>query len=546
MPINFCVSGENGGTVKSIQVDAGTNLIKLQKLLGKHFGIVEPQSILCEANGKQLDGVADILEATGPVTVTINGQDVRDPPGPQGLPLLGSHCGVYPDHIGNHQRLFDQYGPVIKTTVMGRTVYHTNDPVISSHVFAETDFFTKDINKAHPLYGVKSPHAGVFLTNTDTDTWRKAHKFFVPAFSPKAINHYTPRMQATVEQSFTIFDELDRQGSAWNAYNYMLKLSSQLVGQLWLEEDFKHFENIDSPIHPIPLNIVKLLGLNKKVTTWGDWYQWLPFGDPKRLRDTFHLVGTLVGGVMKRAPRGEGDVPLQEAAMKTRNLTDYLLRATDMKGEKMEPEGRQPALVVALTAGFVTTSSLLSWLIYGLVAYEGTQQRIYQELIDNGMDENTVMTPEFIGRLTYLDKYVKETQRRHTTSFQPARTARTDIILPGGYKIPKGGVVIPALHHIHNNPALWDNPTQFDPDRWDTERVKTRHRATYMPFAMGPRMCVATNFVAREVKLFMAKLVFRYDFVREGNDPIEYDSMFQTVKPSNLYVNARKRDTASS
>jgi cytochrome P450 len=212
-----------------------------------------------------------------------------------------------------------------------------------------------------------------------------------------------------------------------------------------------------------------------------------------------------------------------------------------MKGEKMDPDGRNPALIVALTAGFVTTSSLLSWLVYGLVAYPGMQERLYKELVDNGMTHDMQVTGEFIGKLSFLDKYVKETQRRHTTSFQPARTARTDLILPGGYKIPKDAVVIPEVHHVHNNPETWENPSKFDPDRWDTDAVKNRHRGAYVPFAMGPRMCVATNFVAREVKVFIAMLVFRYEFKREGNAPIEYDSMFQTVKPNNLYVTAKRR-----
>lgn len=44
------------------------------------------------------------------------------------------------------------------------------------------------------------------------------------------------------------------------------------------------------------------------------------------------------------------------------------------------------ALVVATGAGFTTTSSLLSWLIYGLVTYPGVQERLLQELIDNGID----------------------------------------------------------------------------------------------------------------------------------------------------------------
>jgi cytochrome P450 len=221
--------------------------------------------------------------------------------------------------------------------------------------------------------------------------------------------------------------------------------------------------------------------------------------------------------------------------------SDYAVRATDAKGEKLPKSSLVWALVVATGAGFTTTSSLLSWLIYGLCTYKGMQERLLQELIDNGFDENTQMTAEFTEKLDFLDKYIKETQRRHNPSFQPGRTAKVDLILPGGFKLPKDSVIIPALHHIHNNPELWDNPARFNPDRWDTEEVKNRHKAAYIPFAMGPRMCIGFNFALQEIKVFLPKLIYRYKFSREGDGPIEYDPMFQLIRPNNLYVRAKRR-----
>lgn len=503
----------------------------------------------------------DLLGQSGkPVEVLVNGNAVANIPGPRGLPLIGSHCEVYPDHLGNHERLFQSYGPIFKTTVMGRTVYHTNDPEITAHVFKETAFFTKEINSAHPLYGVKSPHAGVFLTDTHTNVWKEAHKFMVPAFGPRAIEKYGKIVATIVRKSFHVFDKMEDDGLAWNSFEYTLKLTSQIMGTLVVGVDFGHLERVDSPIHDTVAAIFRLLGLNKKVTSWGDWYSWLPFGDPKRLRDTWHEVGSRVGKHVADASKGSGDLPLQQAAVEAKNLAglsrshdwwlytnlvmlDYLQRGTDMNGNKMAVESSRPALIVALTAGFVTTSALLSWLLFGLATYDGCQSEILQELIENGMTEETEMTGEFIGRLSFLDKFVKETQRHHTTSFQPARTARVDLILPSGHRLPKGAVVIPEVHHIHHNDRIWENPTRFDPYRWDTEQVKSRHRAAYIPFAMGPRMCIAMNLVLSEVKIILAQLVYRYEFVRYGNEAIEYDPMFQTIRPRNLYIKTIKRTT---
>lgn len=139
------------------------------------------------------------------------------------------------------------------------------------------------------------------------------------------------------------------------------------------------------------------------------------------------------------------------------------------------------AVIVATGAGFTTTSSLLSWCIYCFVTYPGIQARLLQELVDKGVNDEDDITADKIDELPELLNFMREVQRRHNPSYQPGRTAQKDCILPAGYKINKGTVIIPALHHIHTNPQHWENPARFDPDRWETDQVKQRHKASYVP-----------------------------------------------------------------
>jgi cytochrome P450 len=486
--------------------------------------------------------VSDVAASGSPVAITIDGHEVRDIPGSKGLPWVGNFFEVFPDHLGNHQRLFEKYGPVMKTTNMGQTIYHTNDPDVAAIAFAESDFFTKKINEAHPLYGIKTPEAGVFLGDTDTPEWRVTHKFLPPALGPKAVRHYAPKMQKTIEEAYKVFDSLDETGQSWNVYMYMLKLGSQAVAELMLGMDLGHFSKVDAPIHEVVMLIAETLHLNKKVTSYGSWYASLPFGDPKLLKTKKARMEVLVEKcIAQAASGGVEDLPLQEAALSAANMVDYAIRATDNKGEKIPKTSLREALVVATGAGFTTTSSLLSWLIYGLVTYPGVQEKLLQELVDHGFNDEMEITSDFTDKLAYLDRFIKETQRRHNPSFQPGRTAKVDMILPGGYKLAKDSVIIPAIHHIHNNPALWDNPAQFNPDRWESDAVRNRHKTAYIPFATGPRMCIGFNFALQEIKIFLPKLIWRYKFVKDGDETIEYDPMFQLIRPNNLYVRAEKR-----
>jgi cytochrome P450 len=504
--------------------------------------LTDEKGIAFERDGTALTEVSDILSSEDAVTITIDGHAVREAPGPKGLPYVGNFFEVFPDHLGNHQRLFDQYGPLFKTTNMGRTVYHSNDPDIAAVAFAESDFFTKKINESHPLFGIKQPQAGIFLGDTDTPEWRVTHKFLPPALGPKAVRHYAPTMQKTIEDAYKVFDHFDEQGQSFNAYIYMLKLGSQAVAKLTLGVDLEHFSSPNAPVHEIVRLIAETLTLNKKITSWGSWYASLPFGDPALLKSKQKRMEEIIIKAVENAESGgTSDLPLQDAALTAKNMVDYALRATDNKGEKLPLTSMAHALVVATGAGFTTTSSLLSWLLYGVVTYPGVQEKLLQELVDNNFTDEMELTSDFTDKLTYLDHFIKETQRRHNPSFQPGRTAKADLILPGGYKLPKDSVIIPALHHIHNNPALWDNPAKFDPERWDTPEVKNRHKAAYIPFAAGPRMCIGFNFALQEVKIFLPKLIWRYHFTKDGDETIEYDPMFQLIRPNNLFVRAERR-----
>jgi hypothetical protein len=127
-------------------------------------------------------------------------------------------------------------------------------------------------------------------------------------------------MQATVEDSFSVFDELDEREEAWNVYQYMLKLGSQAVGKLVLGMDFEHFTSVDAPPHEMVVRIAVNLELNKKIASMGSWYASMPFGDPKKLADNKKRVEQLLIESIMRASKGEKDLELQEAALEADNL----------------------------------------------------------------------------------------------------------------------------------------------------------------------------------------------------------------------------------
>jgi cytochrome P450 len=54
-------------------------------------------------------------------------------------------------------------------------------------------------------------------------------------------------------------------------------------------------------------------------------------------------------------------------------------------------------------------------------------------------------------------------------------------------------------------------------------------------------MCIGFNFALQEVKVFLPKLVWRYQWTKEGEAAVEYDPFFQLIRPVNLYVKTERR-----
>ena len=80
----------------------------------------------------------------------------------------------------------------------------------------------------------------------------------------------------------------------------------------------------------------------------------------------------------------------------------------------------------------------------------------------------------------------------------------------GGYAVPPGTDVFISPFVVHRSPAIWDNATSFDPDRFGAGREEGRHRFAYIPFAAGPRHCIGENLATFEMVLHLNGALRRF------------------------------------
>ena len=74
----------------------------------------------------------------------------------------------------------------------------------------------------------------------------------------------------------------------------------------------------------------------------------------------------------------------------------------------------------------------------------------------------------------------------------------------------RGAMIMVSPWTIHRNPAEWRDADRFDPDRFMLGREGEAKPGAYIPFGLGPRICVGAAFAMIESALILARLSRRY------------------------------------
>jgi len=159
-----------------------------------------------------------------------------------------------------------------------------------------------------------------------------------------------------------------------------------------------------------------------------------------------------------------------------------------------------------LIAGHETTSMLLTWCLHCFTIYPDVQEKCREEVL-RVLGSNPP-TKGNIGELKYLTCTLNEVLRLYPPVPMVKRMTEKDIVM-GGYIVPKGTSVAISQIVLHRCAKHWENPDQFNPDRWES---KVSHGNWFLPFLDGPRNCLGKKFAMVESTVIVAGLLQNFSF----------------------------------
>ncbi|KAJ1268723.1 hypothetical protein BS78_07G157000 [Paspalum vaginatum] len=437
------------------------------------------------------------------------------PPGPRPWPVIGNFnlIGALP-HRSIHE-LSKKYGPLMHLRFGSYSV------VIGSSVDMAKYFL-----KTHDVTFLDRPRtaSGKHTTYNYSDItwspygayWRQARRMcLTEVFSARRLASFehirADEVRALVRGLFAESAQgrvvhLNRDHLSTLSMNVITRM---VLGKRFFGEGADAAEGPVSSLAEFKWMLDELLLLNG-VLNIGDWIPWLDWLDLQGYVRRMKRLGKMFDAFMeyvldehsvRRRREGEGFV--------ARDMVDVLMQLADDPSLEVKL-GRVgvKAFTQDLIAGGTESSSVtVEWAISELLRKPAVFAAATEEL-DRVVGRGRWVTEKDLPCLPYLEAIVKETMRVHPiVPLLIPRVAREDAAV-GGYDIPKGTRVLVNVWTIGRDPAIWEAPEEFLPERFMGSKMDVKGQDfELLPFGSGRRMCPGYNLGLKVIQLSLANLL---------------------------------------
>ena len=179
------------------------------------------------------------------------------------------------------------------------------------------------------------------------------------------------------------------------------------------------------------------------------------------------------------------------------------------------------------------STASLTWAVAHVADKPDMAERVRAEattLLADGKE----LTYEGVASLAYTWCVVKEILRFRPPATMVPQVSSEDVKLKtasaGGFVIRKGTLVMPSIYAASKQG--FTNPEIFDPDRMGPERREDlEFKSNFVPFGVGPHMCVGYQYAMQQLVVFVAMLCVKTDISRRRTPRSDDVLYYPTIYP---------------
>jgi len=391
------------------------------------------------------------------------------------------------------QRTFRQ--PYVRANWLGNPTIIVSDPAAIRYLMVEN---AKNYAMQPLRQRILRPILRDGLLTAEGELWRRTRRSLAPVFAPRNIHGFAPIM---AERARRFAEGLGRGpdqrdiGVEMTLLAYDILQATLFTGDI--AGDPAEFAGsmarfLRTMGHADPLDILDAPAFLPRLT---------------RLigRRSEGYFRALIAGTIERRQKLLAVDPLSAP----RDLLTLLLEAEGLSRSEVEDN-----IITFIGAGHETTARALGWTIYLLSQAPEEREKVEAEL-DSLLDglPDPVEWPE---KLVFTRAAFEEAMRLYPPAPSLNRTA-LEADRFGDLDIPKGASVLILPWVVHRHERLWEKPQHFVPARFLPENRERLDRYQYLPFGVGPRVCIGQSFAMQEGVIALALLLrhLRFDYLGE-------------------------------
>lgn len=153
--------------------------------------------------------------------------------------------------------------------------------------------------------------------------------------------------------------------------------------------------------------------------------------------------------------------------------------------------------------------------VHEIAVNSNVQTKLRREVDEVLEKTNGELTYEALNGMQYLDAVINEALRLWSPAVLVDRICAQDFELPPAlpgdkpFVVKKGTYVWFPIYALHRDPKYFEKPNEFYPERFLDENKKSFNTSAYIPFGLGPRMCIGNRFALLETKVVIFHLLAR-------------------------------------
>lgn len=430
------------------------------------------------------------------------------------LQFFRSALKILKNPLPFHHKNFREKGDTFRLNLsFSKSVIFSRDALFAQHALQKNQ---KNYHKSPIQTKDLAKYVGRGLLTSNGKHWAKQRKLLQPAFHKKQL----AQIIAKIDQA--ISTELNKVvvNEPFDIFPVFNDLTFQTVVQSLFSSAVDQ-KNINR-LQYITESAQKMMVRELRQPYLGWWFK-----VSGKLRDNLKLT---------QEARQILDKLVDEriaSGQKENDVLDMLLDARYDDGTAMEREQLIDEILILFIAGHETTSNALTFTAELLARHQEVQERVFKEV--QQIEEVDLL--EQLKGMKFINNVVNESMRLYPPAYFIDRISLEEDFI-SGFKIEAGANILFSIFEIHRHEDFWENPEDFNPDRFEDESLK--YSPYYYPFGAGPRMCIGNNFAMYEMILAVAQLLKKFKITYEP-EPIEINPLI-TLKPKNSILNFTPRD----